>query len=136
MRKVLAAASIAAVSTLATGAEAKRRELSPGCYSKRCTRAVCTSSACRGRVQRRRIRAVISSADAAWLRRVRLCESTDNYTAYNPDGPFYGAYQFTLSSWAAVGGSGDPRNASPHEQDVRALRLRALQGTGAWPNCG
>lgn len=78
---------------------------------------------------------IISAADQAWLARVRACESGGNY-AINTGNGFYGAYQFTLSSWVAVGGSGYPHLASPAEQDHRALRLRAIQGTGAWPNCG
>lgn len=77
----------------------------------------------------------IASSDQQWLAKVRQCESGGNYSIDTGNG-FFGAYQFTNSSWAAVGGSGNPAAASPAEQDMRALKLRKLQGTGAWPNCG
>lgn len=48
---------------------------------------------------------------------------------------FYGGLQFTLSSWAAVGGTGYPHEASKAEQIARAEALQALQGWGAWPVC-
>jgi hypothetical protein len=64
-----------------------------------------------------------------------MCESGGNY-ATNTGNGFYGAYQFTLSSWASVGGRGRPDLAGPFEQDGRALRLRSIQGRGAWPVCG
>ena len=70
-----------------------------------------------------------------WLRRTRMCESGGNY-ATNTGNGFFGAYQFTLSSWRAVGGFGMPHNASPLEQDYRAVRLLKVQGRGAWPVCG
>jgi hypothetical protein len=68
------------------------------------------------------------------LAAIRECESGGDYTADTGNG-FYGAYQFTLESWELVGGSGNPANASPAEQDRRAARLLALQGPSAWPNC-
>jgi hypothetical protein len=138
IRRTFALALVSAATVAAATDHADGR--STDCRTKACKRRTCKSDACHRRVaakiRARRPQAVISSADRFWLARVRQCESTNNYTAYNPNGPFYGAYQFTLSSWSAVGGSGDPRNASEHEQDMRALKLRALQGTGAWPNCG
>lgn len=71
----------------------------------------------------------------AWLARVRQCESGSRYGIATGNG-FYGAYQFTLSSWYAAGGRGMPHHASPLEQDYRAVRLLHLQGRGAWPVCG
>ena len=38
---------------------------------------------------------------------------------------FYGKYQFTLATWQAVGGSGNPAQASEAEQDRRAAQLLA-----------
>lgn len=46
---------------------------------------------------------------------------------------YYGAYQFTLSSWAAAGGTGLPQDASLATQTAAAQRLQQLQGWGAWP---
>lgn len=71
----------------------------------------------------------------AWLRSTRDCESGGNYRTNTHNG-FYGAYQFTLTSWAAVGGQGMPNAADPLEQDYRAVRLLRIQGRGAWPVCG
>jgi len=71
----------------------------------------------------------------SWLANTRRCESGGNYRI-STGNDFYGAYQFTLSSWYAVGGKGYPHLASPPEQDYRAVRLLHLQGSGAWPVCG
>jgi uncharacterized protein YabE (DUF348 family) len=62
------------------------------------------------------------------------CESGGNPQAYNPAG-YYGLYQFSKSTWASVGGSGDPRSASPAEQTARAQALYARGGAGQW-GCG
>lgn len=69
------------------------------------------------------------------LARIRQCESTNNYGANTGNG-FYGAYQFTQSTWESVGGSGNPANASPAEQDKRAAILYAREGSSPWPVCG
>src|SRR3954453_19350979 len=45
------------------------------------------------------------------LASIRRCESGGNYATDTGNG-FYGAYQFTQSSWEAVGGSGNPAAAS------------------------
>ena len=74
-----------------------------------------------------------SVPSSAWAA-LRQCESTNNYHADTGNG-FYGAYQFTLSSWHAVGMSGNPANASPAEQLTAAKRLLAMQGWQAWPSC-
>lgn len=71
----------------------------------------------------------------AWLASTRACESGGVYGTNTGNG-FFGAYQFTLSSWLAVGGAGYPHLAPPLEQDYRAVRLLRVQGVGAWPVCG
>lgn len=63
------------------------------------------------------------------------CESGGNPKAVNPAG-YYGLYQFSLSTWAAVGGSGNPIDASSSEQTLRAQILYNRSGAGQWPNCG
>ena len=67
---------------------------------------------------------------------LRQCESSGNYRAVSPSGLYRGAYQFDLETWAAVGGSGDPINASPAEQDHRAQFLWSQRGASPWPICG
>jgi len=66
------------------------------------------------------------------------CESGGNPRAVNPAG-YYGLYQFNRQSWATVGGSGLPSDASAAEQTYRAqLLYNRVNGRwqGQWPNCG
>lgn len=69
------------------------------------------------------------------LASIRACESGGNYSTSTGNG-FYGAYQFDMGTWASVGGSGNPANASPAEQDRRAQILYARRGAAPWPVCG
>jgi LysM repeat protein len=63
-----------------------------------------------------------------------MCEAGGNW-AINTGNGFYGGLQFTLSSWAAAGGSGYPHQASRDEQIMRGQILQSMQGWGAWPAC-
>jgi hypothetical protein len=66
------------------------------------------------------------------------CESGGNPGAVNPAG-YYGLYQFNRQSWATVGGSGLPSQASAAEQTYRAQLLYNRVGgrwQGQWPSCG
>lgn len=63
------------------------------------------------------------------------CESSGNPRAVNPAG-YYGLYQFDLSTWNSVGGSGTPSNASASEQTYRAKLLYQQRGRSPWPHCG
>ncbi len=63
------------------------------------------------------------------------CESGGNPSAVNPAG-YYGLYQFDLGTWAGVGGSGNPIDASSSEQLYRAQLLYASRGAQPWPVCG
>lgn len=66
--------------------------------------------------------------------RLAQCESGGNWATDTGNG-FYGGLQFALSSWRAVGGTGNPAQASIAEQVDRGRRLLDLQGPGAWPAC-
>lgn len=55
------------------------------------------------------------------LKRLRHCESTNNYLATN--GTHWGAYQYDIATWAEAGGTGRADQASPREQDVRTARF-------------
>lgn len=77
---------------------------------------------------------------------VRMCESTNTYDINTGNG-FYGAYQFTISTWnwvAEIIGRTDligvrPDLASPADQDAMADALAfevAGGGLGHWPVCG
>ncbi len=63
------------------------------------------------------------------------CESGGNPNAVNAAG-YYGLYQFSLSTWRSVGGSGNPTDASSGEQTRRAQILYGRTGASSWPSCG
>jgi len=85
------------------------------------------------RPQRQESTAIPRSGGLNWASLAR-CESGGNPRAVNPNG-HYGLYQFSLSTWAAVGGSGNPVNASVGEQTRRAQILYDRAGAGQW-SCG
>ncbi len=63
------------------------------------------------------------------------CESTNNPKAVNNPAGFlstYGLFQFDLPTWASVGGSGNPLDASPEEQLMRAKLLFQSRGLEPW----
>jgi resuscitation-promoting factor RpfB len=68
--------------------------------------------------------------DDVWAR-LRSCESPSNGgTRYR------GYYQFSASSWATAGGTGDPAAASLEEQTARAQYLAAhTDPAHQWPVC-
>ena len=72
---------------------------------------------------------------APHLEAIAACESGGNPATDTGNG-FYGKYQFTMSTWASVGGTGNPAAASEAEQDKRAALLYAQQGSSPWPVCG
>lgn len=67
--------------------------------------------------------------------RLRMCESSGNYATDTGNG-YYGAYQFDLSTWRSVGGTGSPNLATPAEQDARALVLYRERGWQPWTCAG
>ena len=69
----------------------------------------------------------------AWLE-LRECESGDNYQADTGNG-FYGAYQFSASTWVDLGYPGRPDEEPYWMQDQAAARLEATAGWGSWPSC-
>lgn len=66
---------------------------------------------------------------------VAACESGGNW-ATNTGNGFYGGLQYTLSTWHANGGAGNPATATREQQIAVAQRVLATQGIGAWPVCG
>ncbi|MBV9140237.1 MAG: transglycosylase family protein [Pseudonocardiales bacterium] len=66
---------------------------------------------------------------------IARCESGGNWAISTGNG-FYGGLQFTLSTWRANGGVGNPANASREQQITVAERVLRTQGIGAWPVCG
>jgi hypothetical protein len=70
------------------------------------------------------------------LEAIAVCESGGDPGAVSADGMYHGKYQFSVATWAAVGGSGLPSQAPEAEQDMRAAMLYAQSGPGQWPVCG
>ncbi|OIJ36191.1 hypothetical protein BK826_03815 [Rothia kristinae] len=75
-----------------------------------------------------------AATEAQWDA-VAQCESGGNWST-STGNSFSGGLQFTASTWAANGGTGDPANASRAEQIRVAENVLATQGKGAWPVCG
>jgi hypothetical protein len=89
----------------------------------------------RRKAERKRAERAQSSASPA-LEAIAACESGGNAQAVGGGGAFRGKYQFDSSTWASVGGSGDPAAAPEAEQDRRAAMLYARSGAAPWPVCG
>jgi hypothetical protein len=70
------------------------------------------------------------------LLRIAECESGNNPRAVSQSGTYRGLLQFDYSTWASVGGSGDPAAASRLEQLYRGALLYRRAGPGPWPICG
>jgi hypothetical protein len=70
------------------------------------------------------------------LARIAECESHTNPRSIGGGGMYRGAYQFSESTWASVGGKGDPIDASMEEQTRRAAMLYERSGASQWPVCG
>jgi hypothetical protein len=83
--------------------------------------------------------------DQPFLVCTRTRESHGNYAAYNPAGPYMGAYQFHQGTWnSAANHAGrpeligvPPHTASQYDQDHVAWALYQWQGSGPWGgHCG
>lgn len=76
------------------------------------------------------------SADSLNWAALAKCESGGNPTIVSSTGKYHGLYQFSVSTWQAVGGAGLPSQASADEQTARAKMLYNRSGAGQWPHCG
>ncbi|HWC38306.1 MAG TPA: transglycosylase family protein [Acidimicrobiales bacterium] len=74
-----------------------------------------------------------ATAGGVWAA-LRQCESGGNYQENTGNG-FYGAYQFTESTWTGLGYPGRPDQEPPAMQDQGAQRLQARSGWGQCPAC-
>jgi LysM repeat protein len=63
-------------------------------------------------------------------------ESGGNYSAVNSSSGAGGAYQFMPSTWASLGYSGSPQDASPAQQDQAFQTLYAQDGSAPWASDG
>jgi peptidoglycan hydrolase-like protein with peptidoglycan-binding domain len=76
-----------------------------------------------------------TSRAASRLAAIAQCESGGDPQAVSASGKYRGKYQFDRATWRALGGTGDPIDASEAEQDSRAGQLLAARGSTPWPNC-
>ena len=65
---------------------------------------------------------------SAALDRIAACESGGDPTAVSADGRYRGKYQFSRSTWKAMGGTGDPAKAPEAVQDRLAAKLYRQEG--------
>jgi peptidoglycan hydrolase-like protein with peptidoglycan-binding domain len=72
---------------------------------------------------------------AAVMARIAQCESGGNPTAVSASGQYRGKYQFSVETWEALGGTGDPAAAPENVQDTYAAQLYSQRGLAPWPAC-
>lgn len=78
------------------------------------------------------IKAMLGGPGSKWYQ-IAECESNFNPRAVNQsNNAHFGLFQFKLATWEAMGGSGNPIDASPQEQFDRAKKLQAEAGWGQW----
>jgi hypothetical protein len=80
----------------------------------------------------RRTPVVIPGSDV-WAM-LRYCESGGDYTKNTGNG-YYGAYQYSISTWANYKGYVRPDLAPPAIQDEKAKITQAARGWYPWPGC-
>jgi hypothetical protein len=83
-----------------------------------------------------KVRRMVPRWGKQYLRSIAWCESRNNPRAVGGGGAYRGLYQFSVSTWYVVGGTGDPATAPRHEQTWRAWLLLSRYGSGHWPVCG
>ncbi len=88
------------------------------------------------RRERERFRDLPGSVSRATLDSIASCESGGDPRIVSSNGLYHGKYQFSLDTWASVGGEGSPAKAPEAEQDYRAALLYERSGPGQWPVCG
>lgn len=89
-------------------------------------------------VQRVRVRTaathpVVVPGTDVWAR-LRYCEAGGDYTRNSGNG-YYGAYQFSISTWGGFDGYARPDLAPPAVQDAKAKATEAARGWYPWPAC-
>jgi hypothetical protein len=67
--------------------------------------------------------------------RLAACESGGNTRAVGGGGRYFGAFQFSLSSWQRTGHSGNPIDYPYDVQLQAAQTLQSMSGWSQWPVC-
>ena len=123
------------VITLADGKAVSRKAVKTVVGTKAVTQVVKVGTKARPKQATGGGGSVGGSVDSLNWAALAQCESGGNPRAVNSAG-YYGLYQFSLSTWRAMGGSGNPIDNSPAEQTYRAKLLYKKAGAGQWPHCG
>lgn len=80
-------------------------------------------------------RAVAPSSGDIWAA-LANCESHGRQDAYNPAGPYYSFFQWTMSSFHSAGGVGDPRDSDYATQLPLAQHWASITNPyKQWPVC-
>ncbi|WP_329202255.1 MULTISPECIES: ubiquitin-like domain-containing protein [unclassified Streptomyces] len=80
--------------------------------------------------------ASVAGADDLDWDALAQCESGGRPSATDASGTYGGLYQFDVTTWQSLGGSGRPQDASGAEQTYRAKKLYVQRGATPWPHCG
>ncbi|GAA4517274.1 hypothetical protein GCM10023159_30190 [Brevibacterium yomogidense] len=82
------------------------------------------------------IKEMLGGPGSPWYKIVQ-CESEFNPRAVNrQNNKYFGLFQFGVPTWQGVGGSGNPADASPQEQFLRAKILQERYGWSQWECAG
>ena len=82
------------------------------------------------------IKEMLGGPGSPWYKIVQ-CESEFNPKAVNrQNNKYFGLFQFGIPTWQGVGGSGNPADASPQEQFLRAKILQERYGWSQWECAG
>ncbi|WP_375406456.1 transglycosylase family protein [uncultured Amnibacterium sp.] len=74
------------------------------------------------------------AAPTSTWNRLAQCEASGNWHINTGNG-YYGGLQFSMGTWRAHGGSGNPARATKTRQIAIGEKVRRSQGWGAWPSC-
>lgn len=66
--------------------------------------------------------------------KLAACESSGHWNINTGNG-YFGGLQFSLQTWQAFGGLGNPANATREQQIMIAEKVLKVQGWNAWPQC-
>jgi len=82
------------------------------------------------------IKAMLGGPGSPWYKIVQ-CESEFDPRAVNRQNhKYFGLFQFGIPTWEGVGGTGNPADASPQEQFMRAKMLQERYGWSQWECAG
>ncbi|WP_291793238.1 resuscitation-promoting factor [Brevibacterium sp.] len=82
------------------------------------------------------IKEMLGGPSSPWYK-IAQCESEFNPKAVNrSNNRYFGLFQFGIPTWEGVGGSGNPADASPQEQFMRAKMLQERAGWSQWECAG